>query len=242
VGAGGKRTPLSDRLLSSASSRYAGDEVFLTNVEKLQFNDTTVSLTPTTNNILIANYYSEKINGTTANDTLDPRGGHDTINGGAGTDTAIFFDERADFSITTLSGVTRLVGLSSASNRYAYDEVFLTNVEKLQFNDTTVSLTPTTNNILIATTSSQTINGTSANDTIDPRGGHDTIDGGAGTDTAIFFDDRADFSITTLSGVTRLVGLSSVSGNRAAFLPTSSLGGGRIEAGWLRSVASTAWG
>ena len=38
------------------------------------------------------------------------------------------------------------------------------------------------------------------------------------------------------------IGSREVSGNRAAFLPTSSLGGGRIEAGWPRSVASTAWG
>ena len=34
----------------------------------------------------------------------------------------------------------------------------------------------------------------------------------------------------------------SVSGNRAAFLPTSSAGGDRIEADWPRSVASTALG
>lgn len=33
-----------------------------------------------------------------------------------------------------------------------------------------------------------------------------------------------------------------VSGNRAAFLPTSSAGGDRIEADWPRSVASTALG
>ena len=34
----------------------------------------------------------------------------------------------------------------------------------------------------------------------------------------------------------------SVSGSRAAFLPTSSAGGDRIEADWPRSVASTALG
>ncbi len=37
-------------------------------------------------------------------------------------------------------------------------------------------------------------------------------------------------------------GLNVVSGNRAAFLPTSSAGGGRVEADWPRSVASTALG
>ena len=36
--------------------------------------------------------------------------------------------------------------------------------------------------------------------------------------------------------------LNNVSGNRAAFLPTSSAGGDRIEADWPRSVASTALG
>ena len=44
----------------------------------------------------------------------------------------------------------------------------------------------------------------------------------------------------------RLFGISckpkDVSGNRAAFLPTSSAGGDRIEADWPRSVASTALG
>ena len=36
--------------------------------------------------------------------------------------------------------------------------------------------------------------------------------------------------------------INTVSGNRAAFLPTSSAGGDRIEADWPRSVASTALG
>ena len=38
------------------------------------------------------------------------------------------------------------------------------------------------------------------------------------------------------------IGTIFVSGNRAAFLPTSSAGGDRIEADWPRSVASTALG
>jgi len=39
-----------------------------------------------------------------------------------------------------------------------------------------------------------------------------------------------------------LASIDTVSGNRAAFLPTSSAGGDRIEADWPRSVASTALG
>ena len=50
------------------------------------------------------------------------------------------------------------------------------------------------------------------------------------------------FHVITDQGASVPLFVGNVSGNRAAFLPTSSLGGGRIEAGWPRSVASTAWG
>ncbi|MBK9362776.1 MAG: hypothetical protein IPM99_17480 [Rubrivivax sp.] len=153
------------------------------------------------------NAYSESLTGTSGDDTIDGAGGSDFIDGGAGTDTAIFFDDAANFSITTLSGVTRLYGLAGATDRYRDDEVFLTNVEKLQFNNATLGVPASPNNLIIKNGYSETITGTSGNDTIDGAGGSDFIDGGAGTDTAIFFDDAANFSITTLSGVTRLYGL-----------------------------------
>src|SRR5690606_36157488 len=88
----------------------------------------------------------------------------------------------------TLSGVTRLVGLSSASNRYAYDEVFLTNVEKLQFNDSTVLLPNF---------------GNSGNDTLTGSPGADTMLGGAGSDTYYVDNtgDRVFETTTTTSGI-----------------------------------------
>ena len=100
-------------------------------------------------NSLVGTTGSDAINGHGGDDTIDGGGGNDAIDGGAGIDTAIFFDDRADFSIATLSGVTRVVGLSSASPQYANDEAFLTNVEHLQFNDAMVDIPPTTNNIII---------------------------------------------------------------------------------------------
>ena len=197
--------------LSSASSRYSYDEVFLTNVEAIQFQDQTVTLAPITKNLMVKTSANETIIGTVGNDAIDSRGGNDVIDGGAGNDTLIIFDNRANFFIATLEGETRLVGLSSASNRYSYDEVFLTNVEAIQFQDQTVSLAPITKNLMVKTSANETIIGTVGNDAIDSRGGNDVIDGGAGNDTLIIFDNRANFFISTLEGETRLVGLSSAS-------------------------------
>ena len=182
---------------------YAFDEVLLTNVESLQFADTTVAIAPTSNILVIGSTLNDTLNGTAANDTLDGRGGNDTIDGGAGTDTAIFFEDRGNFTVTALSGVTRVYH-PGTSGRYAFDEVLLTNVESLQFADTTVAIAPTSNILVIGSTLNDTLNGTAANDTLDGRGGNDTIDGGAGTDTAIFFEDRGNFTVTALSGVTRV--------------------------------------
>ncbi len=193
--------------LATAASRYSYDEVFLTNVENVQFADTTIAIAPTSNNLIIKTTASETINGTSGNDTIDGRGGNDVINGDAGNDTVIFFDNRANYSITTLEGVTRVAALATAASRYSYDEVFLTNVENVQFADATAAIAPTSNNLIIKTTSSETINGTSGNDTIDGRGGNDVINGDAGNDTVIFFDNRANYSITTLEGVTRVAAL-----------------------------------
>ncbi len=189
---------------------YAYDEMFLTNVEKLQFKDTTLDVPASSNRLIIgAPYSSETLQGTDVNETIHGRGGDDTIDGGGGTDTAIFFENREYFDITTLSGITRVVGLGVyGAGDYAYDEMFLTNVEKLQFKDTTLDVPASSNRLIIgAPYSSETLQGTDVNETIHGRGGDDTIDGGGGTDTAIFFENREYFDITTLSGITRVVGL-----------------------------------
>ena len=101
-------------------------------MEKLQFADATQAIAPTSNALLIGSTSSNLLTGTGANETIDGRGGFDTIDGGAGTDTAIFFGNAANFSVTTLSGITQLVGLYGSGNYYG-DTVRLTNVEKLQF-------------------------------------------------------------------------------------------------------------
>ncbi|MCW5662829.1 MAG: peptidoglycan DD-metalloendopeptidase family protein [Piscinibacter sp.] len=198
--------------LSSAGGYYAFNTVRLTNVENLQFADATAAIAPTSNTLLIGTTGNNSLLGSSANETIDGRGGNDTIDGGAGADTAVFFANRANFSITTLSGITEVTGLSSAGGYYAFNTVRLTNVENLQFADATAAIAPTSNTLLIGTTGNNSLLGSSANETIDGRGGNDTIDGGAGADTAVFFANRANFSITTLSGITEVTGLSSAGG------------------------------
>ena len=59
-------------------------------------------------------------------------------------------------------------------------------------------------------------------------------------DALLALDAREEVRAILIS--TSLKHFCAVSGNRAAFLPTSSAGGDRIEADWPRSVASTALG
>ncbi|MEI6747452.1 MAG: hypothetical protein WCL34_15930 [Methylococcaceae bacterium] len=85
-------------------------------------------------------YSRENINGTSGNDTIDGLGGLDNIDGGAGIDTVLFFDSKNNFTFTTLAGITRVKGLSSADSKYEYNEVVLTNVENVQFTDSVVNI------------------------------------------------------------------------------------------------------
>lgn len=148
----------------------------------------------------------ETLTGTIGNDMIDHRGGSDVINGGGGVDTLLFFDHSSHYQITTLLGVTRVFGFGRASLEYAGAEVLLVNVEKIQFQNTLVSLEATPPGVLLGTTASEQIVGTLGNDIIDHQGGADWIDGGLGTDTVLFFDDSSHFGITNMSGVLRVFG------------------------------------
>lgn len=91
----------------------------------------------------------------------------EVIDGGAGTDTAVFFGNRSDFNITNLSGVIKVTGLSTAPSEYRGYTAQLTNIEKVQFtSDMPVSapeITVTGNaiNILDGDSTPSTTDGTS---------------------------------------------------------------------------------
>ena len=148
---------------------------------------------------------SETLSGTSSDDVFDGKGGNDIINGGAGNDTALFFADSSNFTITSLTGVTKIKGYSSAGD-YQYYTVTLTNVESAQFADRTIALTTSDDVITQGTTGSNTLTGTAADDIFEGGGGNDTINGGLGNDTALFFADSSNFTITTWQGVTKVKG------------------------------------
>ena len=125
----------------------------LVNVEKIQFADATVTLPPTSNTIIFGTTASQTINGSSGDDAIDGAGGNDFIDGGAGTDTVVFFGNSSDFTVTDLAGVVRVYGTATAPTAYRYDTVQLVNVEKIQFQDQTITLVEGTTSYSISPTS-----------------------------------------------------------------------------------------
>jgi len=200
---------------SIATANYRNTDAIITSVEGLQFSDGLVPLAGITPAGLIFGKYtnsSESITGTNGDNTIDPQGGSDTINGGAGNDTVTIFDSKDNFSITTIAGITHLIGSTIANANYRGSDLILTHVETVQFSDGIVPIAGTSpSGIMLGTSAGQysyeTITGTTGDNTIDHRGGNDTIDGGAGIDNVLFFDSQANFSITTIAGITHVTGL-----------------------------------
>lgn len=131
------------RGLTTSSSSYSYSDSILLNVENIQFSDASVSLSASDVNgklILGSNYWTDQITGTAGDDIIDGLGGSDQINGGRGTDTVLFFDDSANFSVLTLAGVTHVKALSGASSAYAYTDTILVNVENIQFADKTLKI------------------------------------------------------------------------------------------------------
>jgi hypothetical protein len=78
---------------------------------------------------------SDTLNGSSGNDRLMGFGGNDTINGGSGYDTAVYRGNLSDYTITKANGqvtVTDLRGIDGSDT--------LSNIEALQFANTTIAL------------------------------------------------------------------------------------------------------
>ena len=127
------------KALSTAIFPYQFTTTKLINTEKIQFTNLTRDLFLSANNIILNRNFQDII-GTAQNDTIDSNGWSTFINGGDGTDTAVFFGNRSDFNITQLSGAVRVTGLSTAPIEYRGDIAQLTNIEKIQFLDSITGL------------------------------------------------------------------------------------------------------
>ena len=77
--------------------------------------------------------FAEVINGTSANDTIFPLGGWDTINGGGGIDTVVIDAKRANFNISADANLRYVDAISGASGQT--DMTTLNGVERVAFND-----------------------------------------------------------------------------------------------------------
>ena len=138
----------------SGSGVYQNNTITLTKVEKIEFSDLTLALETSSNSIIQGNTYSETLTGTSEDDYFDSFGGNDTIDGGAGTDTLLIFENRSLFDVNDLgsSGVTT-ISCGPNCGVYSYDEITVTNIEKVQFADEILDLnTPISGEILVNTT------------------------------------------------------------------------------------------
>jgi hypothetical protein len=202
---------------SSAASDYRNDTIVAINVEWIDFSDTSIGTLKTTpDQVTFGSWSGNNLNGTNDNDIFDGLGGDDVIDGKDGTDTILIFGSSNYFELTTLSGVTKidqvydcyLCGLSSA---YIDDSITSINTEKIEFIDTTLAINTDTSgaNVIFGSWSGNNLNGTNDNDIFDGQGGDDVIDGKDGNDRILIFDDSSNYTITTLSGVTKIEGSSS---------------------------------
>lgn len=164
----------------------------LVGIETLRFADGDVSVAG-----LIREYYgtpdADVMNGTALDDHIFGGAGDDRINGGAGDDaidggdgidTAAFSASRAQYTISTVGGVTTVTGPDGTDT--------LTNVEQLLFAEGLFDVNgapvpPTVNgtsgpDTLNGDAFGNTINGLDGGDVLSGAGGNDLLNGGAGDD------------------------------------------------------------
>jgi Ca2+-binding RTX toxin-like protein len=203
------------------------EDVVLVRVENVAFTDSSVTLdNGSASSFIIGKDFigtNEVLLGSDANDSIDTRGGGDSVDGGRGTDTLAIFDNKDFFSVMTLAGITHVRAEQGANSQY-YDtptgpgaapneDVVLVRVENVAFTDGSIALDKGANSSFIIGKdfigTNEILRGTDADDSIDTRGGGDSVDGGRGTDTLVVFDDKENFEVFTVDGVTHVRALSS---------------------------------
>jgi Ca2+-binding RTX toxin-like protein len=122
--------------------------------------------------------------------------GADTLDGGAGVDTALYTDKTAAVSVT-LSGSTNATVLVGG-----VAEDTIRNVENVTGGSGNDILTGDSSaNMLIGGVGNDKLSGGGGQDVLVGGNGNDTLDGGAGADTALYTDKTAAVSVT-LNGST----------------------------------------
>ncbi len=140
------------------------------------------------------NPLDNRLYGMGGNDRIFLSAGNDSVDGGSGLDTVILPGPAADYRVEGDCG------------RYAIDgdgvQVQLSNVERLQFADATITLESCDNLVYPPTAGDDTVIGTAQGDDIDPGPGNDVVFAGAGDD--IVSDDCGDGTLCAGPGNDRV--------------------------------------
>nr|WP_312872500.1 calcium-binding protein [Rhizobium viscosum] len=115
------------------------------------------------------------ISGLAGNDQLQGGDGSDRINGGAGSDVAVFEYDLSAYQISVADGQVVLVNGSFTDT--------VTNVETLQFNDMSISVSAGVSLTYTGTAGADTITATMSHDTIKGAAGNDAVNGLLGDDS-----------------------------------------------------------
>jgi serralysin len=173
----------------------------LRNVERLQFYDATFIVGAGGGRYYAGTAGANYIEATAFNDEIEGRGGadtlfgfagddvitggsgNDTIDGGSGTDTAVFSGLRSAYVVSTIAGTTTVTGPDGVDT--------LTAVERLKFDDITLTLTAGGGQQIVGGAGNDALDGTAGADELDGAGGDDVING-FGSDDLIHGGDGDD--------------------------------------------------
>jgi hypothetical protein len=200
------------KLKTGTIADFETKSTYQLSVSALGFSkDIEVTVTDASENTVTGTSSSQDLTGTDIDDIFDSGGGDDVIDGKGGNDTVLIFDKRDNYDITTLAGITKIKAKSSADDPYSSNTISLTNTETVVFSDTAIALDTALDNAtyFYGTSSSQNLTGTDGDDMFDSGGGDDVIDGKGGNDTVLIFDNRDNYNITTLEGITKIEAKSS---------------------------------
>jgi Ca2+-binding RTX toxin-like protein len=121
---------------------------------------------------VMGSIHADVLIGDQFDNVLDGLEGNDTINGGAGDDTAVFGGRAADYTRTKTATGWIITGQDGTD--------VITNIEFLAFDDDTIALATVPTVVLGA--AADTVTGGDSVDVIDGGGGDDSLAGGAGSD------------------------------------------------------------
>jgi Ca2+-binding RTX toxin-like protein len=173
----------------------------LINIEKLQFNDKTISLIPPIEGTAIKDKLAgtaddDEIYGLAGNDSLTGLAGNDTLDGGTGNDTMIGGVGDDTYYVDAAKDV------ATEKSNQGTDSIISSISYTLGLNVENLTLTGTSGLSGKGNAATNVIIGSSGNDTVNGGLGNDTLTGGTGNDTFVFNTKLGATNIDTITDFT----------------------------------------